>query len=128
MDCQMPNPNPAARVQCIDLGMLAGKLNMDPEAAEKWIVNLIRSARLSAKLDSQARPPCAAAPTRRAALPLSGPADAASARRRRFALGMLCRPRAGFEHVWMLDTCLRTGYGNRGISHLTSVPTTRAVP
>jgi len=89
VDCQMPNPNPAARVQCIDLGMLAGKLNMDPEAAEKWIVNLIRSARLSAKLDSQARPPCAAAPTRRAALPLRGPADAASARRRRFALGML---------------------------------------
>ncbi len=39
--------------QCIDLGMLADKLNMDPEAAEKWIVNLIRSARLSAKLDSQ---------------------------------------------------------------------------
>lgn len=43
------------RRQCIDLGMLADKLNMEPEAAEKWIVNLIRSARLSAKLDSQAR-------------------------------------------------------------------------
>ena len=39
--------------------MLAGKLNMEPEAAEKWIVNLIRSARLFAKLDSQVQPlPC----------------------------------------------------------------------
>ena len=36
--------------------MLADKLNMEPEAAEKWIVNLIRSARLSAKLDSQVKP------------------------------------------------------------------------
>ena len=36
--------------------MLADKLNMEPEAAEKWIVNLIRSARLSAKLDSQVHP------------------------------------------------------------------------
>lgn len=32
----------------------AGKLNMDEEAAEKWIVNLIRNARLNAKIDSQA--------------------------------------------------------------------------
>lgn len=32
----------------------AGKLNMDEEAAEKWIVNLIRHARLNAKIDSQA--------------------------------------------------------------------------
>ena len=32
----------------------AGKLNMDAEAAEKWIVNLIRHARLNAKIDSQA--------------------------------------------------------------------------
>jgi translation initiation factor 3 subunit E len=38
----------------IDLKMLAGKLNMDVEAAEKWIVNLIRSAHLSAKIDSKA--------------------------------------------------------------------------
>ena len=37
------------------LGILfAGKLNMDEEAAEKWIVNLIRHARLNAKIDSQA--------------------------------------------------------------------------
>ena len=38
--------------QCIDMRMLAQKLNMDDEAAEKWIVNLIRSARLNAKIDS----------------------------------------------------------------------------
>ncbi|KAK9805784.1 hypothetical protein WJX73_009832 [Symbiochloris irregularis] len=38
--------------QCIDMTMLAKKLNMDDEAAEKWIVNLIRSARLNAKIDS----------------------------------------------------------------------------
>lgn len=33
--------------------MLAEKLNMTPEHAEKWIVNLIRNARLDAKIDSQ---------------------------------------------------------------------------
>ena len=55
MLCRTDVPAPCRR-QCIDLGMLAGKLNMEPEAAEKWIVNLIRSARLSAKLDSQVRP------------------------------------------------------------------------
>jgi translation initiation factor 3 subunit E len=33
---------------------ITGKLNMDKEAAEKWIVNLIRHARLNAKIDSQA--------------------------------------------------------------------------
>jgi len=39
--------------QCIDIGLLASKLNMDTEAAEKWIVNLIRNARLSdAKIHS----------------------------------------------------------------------------
>ena len=41
--------------QCIDLQMLSQKLNMDEEAAEKWIVNLIRNARLNAKIDSKAR-------------------------------------------------------------------------
>jgi translation initiation factor 3 subunit E len=40
--------------QRIDLKQLAGKLNMDEETAEKWIVNLIRNARLNAKIDSQA--------------------------------------------------------------------------
>jgi len=40
--------------QCIDIGMLSQKLNMEPEAAEKWIVNLIRNAKLDAKIDSQA--------------------------------------------------------------------------
>lgn len=33
--------------------MLAEKLNMTPEEAEKWIVNLIRNARLDAKIDSK---------------------------------------------------------------------------
>lgn len=39
--------------QCIDLGMLAEKLNMETSAAETWVVNLIRNARLNAKIDSQ---------------------------------------------------------------------------
>jgi translation initiation factor 3 subunit E len=33
--------------------MFAEKLNMDQDAAEKWIVNLIRNARLDAKIDSE---------------------------------------------------------------------------
>ncbi len=33
--------------------MLADKLNMNPEDAERWIVNLIRNARLDAKIDSK---------------------------------------------------------------------------
>lgn len=37
----------------IDIGMLAGKLNMDLPSAERWIVNLISNARLNAKIDSQ---------------------------------------------------------------------------
>eukprot|EP01119_Soliformovum_irregulare_P006067 TRINITY_DN17816_c0_g1_i1.p1 TRINITY_DN17816_c0_g1~~TRINITY_DN17816_c0_g1_i1.p1 ORF type:complete len:458 (+),score=110.95 TRINITY_DN17816_c0_g1_i1:28-1374(+) len=40
--------------QRIDIGMLAEKLNMDKDAAERWIVNLIRNARLDAKIDSKA--------------------------------------------------------------------------
>uniref|UniRef100_A0A8B9KA88 Eukaryotic translation initiation factor 3 subunit E n=1 Tax=Astyanax mexicanus TaxID=7994 RepID=A0A8B9KA88_ASTMX len=39
--------------QCISIGMLADKLNMSPEEAERWIVNLIRNARLDAKIDSK---------------------------------------------------------------------------
>lgn len=39
--------------QCITIGMLADKLNMEPNAAECWIVNLIRNARLDAKIDSK---------------------------------------------------------------------------
>lgn len=39
--------------QCISISMLAEKLNMAPEAAERWIVNLIRNARLDAKIDSK---------------------------------------------------------------------------
>ena len=33
--------------------MLAEKLNMSPEKAERWIVNLIRNVRLDAKIDSK---------------------------------------------------------------------------
>ena len=40
--------------QCIDINMLSERLNMDKEAAEKWIANLILSARLNAKIDSKA--------------------------------------------------------------------------
>uniref|UniRef100_A0A3Q3ED49 Eukaryotic translation initiation factor 3 subunit E n=1 Tax=Labrus bergylta TaxID=56723 RepID=A0A3Q3ED49_9LABR len=39
--------------QCISINMLADKLNMSPEEAERWIVNLIRNARLDAKIDSK---------------------------------------------------------------------------
>ena len=33
--------------------MLAQKLNMASDEAERWIVNLIRNARLDAKIDSK---------------------------------------------------------------------------
>lgn len=33
--------------------MLAEKLNMSPKDAERWIVNLIRQAKLDAKIDSK---------------------------------------------------------------------------
>jgi translation initiation factor 3 subunit E len=39
--------------QCIDIGMLSRKLNMKYDDAERWIVNLIRNARLDAKIDSK---------------------------------------------------------------------------
>ncbi|WAR24189.1 EI3EB-like protein [Mya arenaria] len=39
--------------ECISINMLASKLNMTPEDAERWIVNLIRNARLDAKIDSK---------------------------------------------------------------------------
>jgi len=39
--------------QCISIGMLAEKLDMTADEAERWIVNLIRNARLDAKLDSK---------------------------------------------------------------------------
>jgi len=38
----------------IDIGMVAEKLGMDRDKAEVWIVNLIRQARLDARIDSQA--------------------------------------------------------------------------
>merc|ERR1719411_2055101 len=39
--------------RCISITMLAEKLNMRPTDAERWIVNLIRQAKLDAKIDSQ---------------------------------------------------------------------------
>jgi len=39
--------------QCISIKMIAEKLHMTPEEAERWIVNLIRNARLDAKIDSK---------------------------------------------------------------------------
>jgi translation initiation factor 3 subunit E len=39
--------------QCIDIKMLAERLNMKQDEAELWIVNLIRNARLDAKIDSE---------------------------------------------------------------------------
>lgn len=39
--------------QCISIDMLSDKLNMSPDEAERWIVNLIRNARLDAKIDSK---------------------------------------------------------------------------
>ncbi|KAL9319177.1 hypothetical protein ACSQ67_015694 [Phaseolus vulgaris] len=38
--------------QRIDMGVLAEKLNLNYEEAERWIVNLIRSSKLDAKIDS----------------------------------------------------------------------------
>lgn len=40
-------------ISLLSSSMLADKLNMTPEEAERWIVNLIRNARLDAKLDSK---------------------------------------------------------------------------
>ncbi|KAJ9519028.1 hypothetical protein QJQ45_026293 [Haematococcus lacustris] len=39
--------------QTIDITLLAERLNMDLQAAEKWITNLILNARLNAKIDSK---------------------------------------------------------------------------
>ena len=39
---------------CIDLTMLSQKLGMDESLAERWIVNLIRNAKIDAKIDSAA--------------------------------------------------------------------------
>lgn len=40
--------------QAIEIKSLSEKLGMDIEATEKWIVNLIRNARLNARIDSKA--------------------------------------------------------------------------
>ncbi|XP_068658292.1 eukaryotic translation initiation factor 3 subunit E-like [Aristolochia californica] len=39
--------------QCIDIAMLAEKLNMGYDEAERWIVNLVRNAKLDAKIDAK---------------------------------------------------------------------------
>ncbi|KAI8807175.1 eIF3 subunit 6 N terminal domain-containing protein [Cladochytrium replicatum] len=39
--------------QCIDISGLSEKLNMDREEGEKWIVNLIRNAKMDAKIDAK---------------------------------------------------------------------------
>ncbi|KNC96107.1 uncharacterized protein SPPG_08496 [Spizellomyces punctatus DAOM BR117] len=39
--------------QCIDIKDVSQKLDLSPEAGEKWIVNLIRNARMDAKIDSK---------------------------------------------------------------------------
>ncbi|KAL8502314.1 hypothetical protein ACS0TY_021451 [Phlomoides rotata] len=41
--------------QRIDVGVLAEKLNLSYEEAERWIVNLIRTSKLEAKIDSETR-------------------------------------------------------------------------
>merc|ERR1712188_295820 len=38
--------------QCINIAMIASKLNMEAEEAEVWIVKLIQSAKLEARIDS----------------------------------------------------------------------------
>ena len=41
--------------QKIDIGMLASKLSMDENEAEKWVVNMIRNAHFDARIDRAAR-------------------------------------------------------------------------
>ncbi|CAM0905644.1 unnamed protein product [Alopecurus aequalis] len=38
--------------RCIDIGMLAEKMNMTYDEAELWIMNLVKSSKLDAKIDS----------------------------------------------------------------------------
>ncbi len=45
--------NPLSSVVAMAISMLAQKLNMQPDEAERWIVNLIRNVRLDAKIDAQ---------------------------------------------------------------------------
>lgn len=39
--------------QCIDIKGLSTKLNLDEVEGEEWIVNLIRNARMDAKIDAK---------------------------------------------------------------------------
>ncbi|TVU39986.1 hypothetical protein EJB05_13431 [Eragrostis curvula] len=38
--------------RCIDISMLAGKLNMNYDETESWIMNLVKSSKLDARIDS----------------------------------------------------------------------------
>ena len=46
--------HPCTLLQSISTHSLAERLGMDDESTELWIVNLIRGARLNAKIDSKA--------------------------------------------------------------------------
>merc|ERR1712232_718063 len=39
--------------QCINIGMIASRLNMQADEAELWIVKLIQNAKLDARIDSE---------------------------------------------------------------------------
>jgi len=41
--------------QTIDLGKLAAQVQLSADEAEKWVVGLVRSAQLDAKVDSTAK-------------------------------------------------------------------------
>ena len=43
----------ASSLCCVYYSMLATKLNLSEDDAERWIVNLIRNARLDAKIDAK---------------------------------------------------------------------------
>lgn len=49
--------------QKIDLPLLAGKLHMSEDDAEKWVCDLIRAANLDAKIDAKARTVVMTVPT-----------------------------------------------------------------
>ncbi|XP_004349023.1 eukaryotic translation initiation factor 3 subunit E [Capsaspora owczarzaki ATCC 30864] len=50
--------------EVISIGLLAEKLNMTADDAERWIVNLIRNAKMDAKIDSQLSHVVMGAPTK----------------------------------------------------------------
>lgn len=103
--------------------MLADKLNMTPEEAERWIVNLIRNARLDAKIDSKLV-------RRRSATGSPIPAQIPNNMRR-----LRRRPRApsnpwdftwaasaGLDHFTPLQTCVSPGSRGDGQQRRVAVP------